>query len=248
MRHLTLRQAFLAALMLAALFTVLPVPLAQAADLDNDGIDDSVDPCLSPPAGSCLDADKDNFPDHLDNCVNIYNPSQQNRYGDTRGDACEAETGARLNHEANKIIAYQITGATNTIHFYSAASKKLGATTTSALQSLANGGAGASTTFMGENGLTLRLTFNGQNTFTIAAINSDGSTGDSSQFPFTVATQASNAATTSTTTTPQTYVVQAGDTLTRIASRFGTTVSALVSANNLSNPNLLRIGQVLTIP
>lgn len=46
----------------------------------------------------------------------------------------------------------------------------------------------------------------------------------------------------------QTYVVQPGDTLTAIAARFGTTVQALVQANNIVNPNLIFVGQVLIIP
>ncbi len=45
-----------------------------------------------------------------------------------------------------------------------------------------------------------------------------------------------------------TYTVRAGDTLSSIAARHGTTVSALVAANNIANPNLIRVGQVLTIP
>jgi LysM repeat protein len=45
-----------------------------------------------------------------------------------------------------------------------------------------------------------------------------------------------------------TYVVQWGDTLTSIAQRFGTTVQAIVSANNISNPNLIYAGQTLIIP
>lgn len=44
------------------------------------------------------------------------------------------------------------------------------------------------------------------------------------------------------------YIVRPGDTLFLIAQRFGTTVSALAQANNLSNPNVLRIGQRLIIP
>ena len=46
----------------------------------------------------------------------------------------------------------------------------------------------------------------------------------------------------------QTYVVQPGDNLTRIAAMFGTTVQALVQANNIVNPNLIFVGQVLVIP
>jgi LysM repeat protein len=44
------------------------------------------------------------------------------------------------------------------------------------------------------------------------------------------------------------YVVQSGDTLYRIALRYRVTVSAIVAANNLSNANLIRVGQVLVIP
>jgi LysM repeat protein len=44
------------------------------------------------------------------------------------------------------------------------------------------------------------------------------------------------------------YIVQRGDTLSRIAARYGTTVNAIVKANNLSNPNYIYAGQRLIIP
>lgn len=44
------------------------------------------------------------------------------------------------------------------------------------------------------------------------------------------------------------YTVQPGDTLYAIARRHGTTVQAIVAANNIANPNLIHVGQVLTIP
>ncbi len=45
-----------------------------------------------------------------------------------------------------------------------------------------------------------------------------------------------------------TYTVVAGDTLYRIAARFGVTLNALVQANGIVNPNVIYVGQVLTIP
>lgn len=44
------------------------------------------------------------------------------------------------------------------------------------------------------------------------------------------------------------HTVQAGETLRRIAERYGVTVEALAAANRLVNPNLIFAGQVLTIP
>jgi len=45
-----------------------------------------------------------------------------------------------------------------------------------------------------------------------------------------------------------TYVVQRGDTLFLISMRFGVSQSALMTANGITNPNLIFVGQSLTIP
>jgi hypothetical protein len=50
------------------------------------------------------------------------------------------------------------------------------------------------------------------------------------------------------TTVAITYIVQAGDTLYDIALRYGVTVDEIVEANNLENPDVLKIGQELIIP
>jgi LysM repeat protein len=45
-----------------------------------------------------------------------------------------------------------------------------------------------------------------------------------------------------------TYRIQSGDTLSQLAQRHGTTVSALAKANNISNPDLIIAGKTLQIP
>lgn len=45
-----------------------------------------------------------------------------------------------------------------------------------------------------------------------------------------------------------TYVVQPGDTLSKIALRYGTTYQTLASLNILSNPNLIYPGQTIRVP
>ena len=45
-----------------------------------------------------------------------------------------------------------------------------------------------------------------------------------------------------------TYIVEPGDSLLGIALRHGTTLDRLMTANGITNPNLIRIGQKLTLP
>ena len=49
-------------------------------------------------------------------------------------------------------------------------------------------------------------------------------------------------------TTPATYTVKKGDSLSVIARRHNISLAALIRENNITNPNALKIGQVLTIP
>jgi LysM repeat protein len=50
------------------------------------------------------------------------------------------------------------------------------------------------------------------------------------------------------TSKPSTYTVVSGDTLTKIATRFGVTQAALMAANKITNPNSIQLGQKLVIP
>jgi LysM repeat protein len=63
------------------------------------------------------------------------------------------------------------------------------------------------------------------------------------------------AATTETTVNPTSssscdaiYTVKSGDTLSGIASKFGTTYQELAKHNNISNPNIISVGQKIKIP
>lgn len=47
---------------------------------------------------------------------------------------------------------------------------------------------------------------------------------------------------------PNTYRIEAGDTLGAIAARFNTTVEELVDLNDIEDPNMIYVGQVIKIP
>lgn len=48
--------------------------------------------------------------------------------------------------------------------------------------------------------------------------------------------------------TSDVYVVKSGDTLSKIAAQFNTTVDILADLNNIENPNLIRVGQEIKLP
>ncbi|MGD9029459.1 MAG: LysM peptidoglycan-binding domain-containing protein, partial [Anaerolineae bacterium] len=56
------------------------------------------------------------------------------------------------------------------------------------------------------------------------------------------------AATTPSRRTPVTYAVQSGDTLSAIAQAHDISIEQLAAANDIADPNLLQIGQILIIP
>jgi LysM repeat protein len=59
----------------------------------------------------------------------------------------------------------------------------------------------------------------------------------------------SDKVTTTTTTSPnKVYVVKRGDTLSSIATKYGTTYQELAKYNGISNPNIISVGQQIKIP
>jgi GH25 family lysozyme M1 (1,4-beta-N-acetylmuramidase) len=76
-------------------------------------------------------------------------------------------------------------------------------------------------------------------------------TGDQLTVPVAVAIPSENGDGSGTAgggSTSRTYTIKTGDTLTAIAIKYGTTVAAIASANNIANINNIRVGQVLVIP
>ena len=51
-----------------------------------------------------------------------------------------------------------------------------------------------------------------------------------------------------TTTIPKTYVIQSGDSLSEIAKLFGVSAAALAAFNNISDPDKIEAGQVISLP
>ncbi len=80
----------------------------------------------------------------------------------------------------------------------------------------------------------------------VAACGGDDDDGDAMT---TTSTPTTADPTTTTTTAPNaSYTVEPGDTLAEVAQRFGTTVEAIAEANDIADPDVIAVGQVLQIP
>jgi len=72
--------------------------------------------------------------------------------------------------------------------------------------------------------------------------------GDKLDVPVAVAIPSEGGESTPVPTPQRTHTVKSGDTLYAIAIKYGTTVAAIASANNIANVNNISVGQVLVIP
>lgn len=71
---------------------------------------------------------------------------------------------------------------------------------------------------------------------------------DASTLSDVKATTTTTPTTPATSTTEEIYVVKSGDTLSDIAKKYGTTYQKLAAYNNISNPNVITVGQKIKIP
>ena len=118
----------------------------------------------------------------------------------------------------------------------------------------------------------LKVAYNGNYSFTVTVVKLDGSTGETSNFFYqgaafsgitaaVAATPTSAVAATPVKTTAtavpaattglaagRVYTVVKGDSVVKIAARYGTTAAAIATANKLKDPARISIGQKLTIP
>jgi lysozyme len=85
-----------------------------------------------------------------------------------------------------------------------------------------------------------------------AAVQSNGTSNGSSNGSSSGSSNGSSSSPANTgnggSSTSQTYTVKSGDTLGAIAARFGVSVEILANANDIANPNLIKVGQTLEIP
>lgn len=81
-----------------------------------------------------------------------------------------------------------------------------------------------------------------------AATSAPTARGPTKTAPPTSTASASPTDTASQTDETETYIVKAGDTLAAIAAQFGVPLAELQRVNNITNPNLLNVGQRLIIP
>jgi LysM repeat protein len=72
--------------------------------------------------------------------------------------------------------------------------------------------------------------------------------GDQLTIPVAVAIPAEESSGSGSAPVQRTHAVKPGDTLSALAIRYGTTVAAIASANNLTNINNISVGQLLIIP
>jgi len=94
------------------------------------------------------------------------------------------------------------------------------------------------------------VSVNGKHPYHCRAVN-DAGTFVSGVYGWVDAADVSAISTTTTSkpaSTDEVYVVKSGDTLSKIAAKYGTTYQKLAAYNNIANPNIISVGQKIKIP
>ncbi|MDP7545188.1 MAG: LysM domain-containing protein, partial [Anaerolineales bacterium] len=162
-----------------------------------------------------------------------------------------------------------VTKISTGIDFWSGTKGHVGLILTAELESLVASGSGGTVTLQHDfvdSVQSITVTYNGSGDYVVSSTNLDGSAGEMAHFHYegiaetATATPTAAAVVTATATAtpvptamPQplssgSYTVQSGDYLFKIAALYGTSVQALALANDITNTDLIIVGQTLTIP
>lgn len=91
------------------------------------------------------------------------------------------------------------------------------------------------------------VSVNGKHPYHCRAVN-DAGTFVSGVYGWVDAADVSAISTSKPASTDEVYVVKSGDTLSKIAAKYGTTYQKLAAYNNIANPNIISVGQKIKIP
>ncbi len=162
-----------------------------------------------------------------------------------------------------------VTKISTGIDFWSGTKGHVGLILTAELESLVASGSGGTVTLQHDfvdSVQSITVTYNGSGDYVVSTTNLDGSAGKTAHFHYEGITETATASPTATvvatatatatpvpTAMPQplssgSYTVQSGDYLFKIAALYGTSVQALALANDITNTDLIIVGQTLTIP
>ena len=151
------------------------------------------------------------------------------------------------------------------LDFWSGIKGHVGLIIDSELETLVGSGSGSAVTLQHDfvdSVQSITVTYNGGGDYLVSTTNLDGSAGEIAHFHYegiteTVAAVASTVVTATATPTPapaatqitsSSYIVQSGDYLFKIATLYNTSVQVLSLTNNITNADLIFVGQILTIP
>ena len=151
------------------------------------------------------------------------------------------------------------------LDFWSGIKGHVGLIIDSELETLVGSGSGSAVTLQHDfvdSVQSITVTYNGGGDYLVSTTNLDGSAGEIAHFHYegiteTVAAVASTVVTATATPTPapaatqitsSSYIVQSGDYLFKIATLYNTSVQVLALTNNITNADLIFVGQILTIP
>ncbi|KMQ38474.1 peptidoglycan-binding protein [Oenococcus oeni] len=139
------------------------------------------------------------------------------------------------------------TGSTSTSSTSSSSSAASSATSSSTSSAASSASSVSSSSATSSNASSATSDSSSAASSATSSSTSSATSDSSSAASSATSSSTSSASSSSTSSSSKSYTVASGDTLTSIAKAYGTTVSAIATANNISNPDYIYVGEVLTI-